>query len=146
MGLIKGSVLSKWVLGLAAGLLTAGLLMAGCGDSDADAEPLTKAEFVKQANAICFKASEEVGDEVREDKESDLISATAVALQKDVDGIEALGVPSGDEAQIEAILDNVNKAIESIESTPKPGREANDAIVKAENQAKAYGLKSCPID
>jgi hypothetical protein len=44
-------------LALAAGLAAA-LVLAGCGSGGSDPAPLTKAEFTKQADAICSRAAE----------------------------------------------------------------------------------------
>ena len=109
---------------IAACALALGLIAAGCGGDDGNddstegtgtggTETLTKAEFIAQADAICKESNKQIekaGKEIGESSsaaEVDAFAADTVApaIQSQLDGIEALGAPTGDEAQITAILD-----------------------------------------
>jgi hypothetical protein len=158
--LIKGGILRKHALALVIGCIVSGLLIAGCGDSDsseadtndatatnvavtiAEDASLSKAEFVKKANAVCsaaFKWLEKQSDTGKRD----YITNAVIALEREIDGITEVGAPSGDRAKIEAMLDRAKKTIEAVEANRKKIEPANHQLEKAEKLADKYGLKSC---
>jgi len=145
--------------------LSAGLLIAGCGDDDeasGDAPPISKAAFVKRANAVCeerisrvvdqitaslkdpAQASKDGGGKVAEDE---LVSAAVVpALQSEVEEIRALGAPEGDEAQVEAILEATEEVIANAEAEPEVLTESKEPYKAPEKLATEYGLIACPLN
>jgi hypothetical protein len=150
-------VLQKRGAVLLLGILALALLAAGCGGGDGDdasAETaITKAEFVKQGNAICQKATEkfsrqaealleELGaDESPGDRPAtDLVSL----LETEADEIRALGAPAGDEAEVDAILSGIEQTADSLESGEGSG-DGTSAYAQAEKPADAYGLDACPL-
>jgi len=132
--------------------LVGALLLAGCGGSS---EPVAKPVFVHKADAICRATVGEVLAKVAPllknqstDRAGEATAAAKVlapALHNEVDGIEALGAPSGEE-------DNVNTFLEATTDVAKRAEtEADTAIQdphlysKAQSLAKRLDLHSCPF-
>lgn len=129
-------------------------LAAGCGGDD-DPSP-TKAEFTKQANAICKATVEEVQDgfakliqtSVPKSQENTVASAfvdstVAPAFQGQIDEIRALGAPEGDEQQVEAILVAMEDGLETSQEEPLVFIRTGSAFQQAQAKARAYGLSAC---
>jgi hypothetical protein len=153
---------SKFIAVLAA-LAAITMIAAGCGgggDSSSDSSSLTKAEFLKQGNAICAKGNKEINEgfeefakengfsEKKQPSEAQLTEVIeTVVLPKvrgQVEGIKALGAPSGEEAQVEAITDAAEEALEKGEEEPAAlASEKADPFTKANEKASAYGLVKC---
>lgn len=153
--------MSKRAIALLVGALmtTIMLVAAGCGDDD---ESLTKAEFVKQGNAICAAGNKEL-DEGFESfaKEHNLsgndqptqAQITEVAetvlipgVRKQVEKIDALGVPSEDAEGAEEIVDAAQEALEEVEDEPAliaPQAGQKNPFAKANRLARDYGLETC---
>lgn len=129
-------IFSKGRLGstLAAGAATLLLALAGCGGSDDESTTEVaqdKAEFIAAADAICARTSAEVGAEVRRrfpkgsasPSRKDLIAvfeeATIPAIEKQFDEIAALSPPAGEEQQIQAILDEAERALTESKQDPE---------------------------
>lgn len=136
-------------------LLFFALLAAGCGSSSDEA--LSKSEFLKQANAICKKATsakEKVLPELLQ--KADPGASLETMRQKAVDTlmtfyegaaeeIGELGAPKGDEAKVEAILEAMEEAAADAKSNPQSvfGGAGQLPFRKANKAAESYGLKSC---
>jgi hypothetical protein len=131
------------------------LAALGCGGSD-DEESLTKAEFAKQGKAICAKevkkleaeiaafnkenpkANKAEGNEFFEDK-------VLPHFQAEVDQLSDLPAPSGDEDEIAAMLDSLEKGIEAGDGAGAKGflSADNEEFVKGAETAQKYGLVGC---
>jgi hypothetical protein len=141
-------------------------LVAGCGGGDSNSGTeattgsLSKAEFLKQGNAICAKGNKEINEgfeefakengfsEKKQPTQAQLTEVIeTVVLPKvrgQVEGIKALGAPSGEEAQVEAITDAAEEALEKGEEDPATlASEKADPFAKANEKASAYGLVKC---
>jgi len=130
-----------------------GAIAAGCGSSDDDSSStsnITKAEFIAKADAIC-----KTGDQVTEQKAKQqfgnqkptaaevqqFVTETALPdTKKEIEQIRALGVPSGDEDQVNKILDTVDADIEQAQAS---GTVSEHTFDDANALAKQYGLKVC---
>jgi hypothetical protein len=159
--------------------LAAGLIAAGCGDDDDDTattastttvstgatgatgaatgEPLTKDEFIAQADAVCKAGDKKIDAAAKEtfsgggqpsqaDQEAFVTDDVIPNVQDEVDGIAALTPPEGDEDEVSAIVDSAQDAIDQIESDPSAlteGASADDPFAEANQLAKEYGLKVC---
>jgi hypothetical protein len=141
---------------MALGLMIAGIV-AGCGGNDSGS--ISKAEFVKQGNAICEATHSKVRARVaallrgREPTNpAEALKAEAEvgrrvlipAMRDQAQEIGALGAPSGDAARVKAIVaateEGLGKAAKHPERAVKDGTEA---FGKADRLARAYGLTAC---
>jgi len=133
--------------------------MAGCGGSD-DAE-VSKQDFVRQGNAICLKINKKAGDEVKKafegpelagaSSEGDgirgevtvvvpILIAEAEAQHK---GLAGIGMPDGQEAEVEAILGAYTTWIKKAEAAPLKIVLGNDIYNNARELAGKAGLEKC---
>jgi hypothetical protein len=137
------------------GVLALLVVAAGCG-SDGDDSSLTKAEFVKQADAICArqdgkknKALEKAfgeGAQGNPQKAQEKIIAD-VALPPIAEMSEELadlGGPSGEEEKAEEMVEAFEEEVEKIEADI-PGTVAGKVgnFDKASKLAKDFGMKAC---
>lgn len=142
-------------LAILAGLATL-VLVAGCGGDDSSssttaAAPLTKDEFISQADQICADGDAAIQDAQpdfgsngpSQDDLNAFVTDTLVPnLQDQHDQIAALGVPEGDEDTISSVLDALQSAIDSLESDPS-SITSTDAFTDVNQQAQDYGLTKC---
>src|SRR5262249_31013499 len=139
--------LNKRPFALLACLVPFSLIAAGCGSSDntettATTAALTKAQFLKQGNAICAEGNKEINknfeaffkktnlkkneEPSKAQKEEAAETILIPAIRKDVEGIKALGAPEGEEEQVEEIIDAAEEALETLESEPAEAVEENN--------------------
>ena len=112
---------------------TGALFLAGCGSSDSESTAtITKSAFVKQADAICAKGNKEInkaGNEIfgslgqnqqpsKAQLEEFATGTLIPSVETQVAAISALPVPSGDEAQVQAILDAAQQAHQGGQAGP----------------------------
>jgi hypothetical protein len=148
---------------------------AGCGESSGGrdqsgpsdvASTITREAFIKQADAICAKATKRIGielaaylekeniKEIGQAEESpietkarqvEVIETLGIpALRRQHKEIEALGLPHGDEARAEAYLDAGEKGIEEGEANPtRLYNSARKIFAKSDKLAQELGLKVC---
>jgi hypothetical protein len=160
--------------------LAAGLIAVGCGDDDDDAgttsaattttteagatgvtgatgEPLSKDEFIAEADAICKAGDRDIDAEADEffgqggnpgaaEEEAFVVEVVIPNIQKQVDGISALAPPEGDEDQVGAIVDAAQQAIDQLEEDPSAitgGGSGPDPFDEANQLAQDFGLQVC---
>jgi hypothetical protein len=140
------------LLGLAA--VTA-LLAAGCGGGgdDSSTSSLSKSEWIAKADSICRQGNQEINQAAQQQfgnqrptaaEIQQFATQTAVPkTQEQVDKLKALGAPSGDEEQVNKILDTVQADIDKAKSA---GDVSNSTFADANALAKQYGLKVCGQD
>jgi hypothetical protein len=141
------------------------VLIAGCGggsdsntSTDATSSSLTKAEFVKQGNAICAKGSKEINEGFEKFVEENGLSKTKAPskavqekavrtvliprIRKELEDIRALGPP---DEEAEAALDAAEEALEKGEEEPIQflKEESAGPFAKANRLAREYGLTKC---
>jgi hypothetical protein len=150
--------LNKRLLALLAGVLALALVAAGCGSSDdsttdSTTASLTKAQFLKQGNAICDAGNKEINagfeealPKGKQPSEAELSEAMETVLipsvTKQVEEIRALGAPEGEEEAIEDFLTGAEEELEKGEEDP--ASLATDASFnKTSQEAEAIGLTSC---
>jgi type IV pilus biogenesis protein CpaD/CtpE len=137
------------------------LVLAGCGDdgetttTTTTSAPLTKAEFLRQADQICLS-----GDSQIEAAADDLATAggepsaaevrrialriVIPGLEAEVRAIRALGAPAGDEAAVERILSATERGITQIEADPEAVIEGPPpGLREAGRLARRYGSDQC---
>jgi hypothetical protein len=145
-----------------AGLVLVSLIGTGCGGSSSSsssknnnltstvAGPVTKAEFVAKANAICVKgtvrtekAGSSLGNNPTEAEAAVAVPAKFVpAVQAQIDELEALSVPPGEAAAVTRMLDLAQGDLNKVKSNPRLAFETK-TFADFGTVAHAYGLKSC---
>ena len=155
---------------LLAGVLAVALILVGCGGGDSDSTTsgsdsstasLSKAEFIKKADAVCAAGGKRTQSEyaayVEEKKLSSKKEPTPAqyaevsdeiqvpAFKRQAEELRALGAPTGEEAKVTAILDALDAGIEKVEdANPKKALESTSSLfAEADKLAIAYGLKVC---
>jgi hypothetical protein len=138
-------------------------LLAGCGggsDNGESTAALTKAEFLKQGNAVCREGNEEIQADFEEfAKEKGLSehqeppkavlvegaeSFLIPAIDKQIEGLRALGAPKGDEGEVDQLLTAAEKALEEGEADPASlTSEGPGPFAEVNREAAAYGLTAC---
>ena len=124
-----------------AGTLAVALIVGGCGSSSDDGEvtesSITKAEFVKQAEAACEKGEKQVETSfntyLKENKDAleqeatkaqfaDVLETVLVpAIEQEIEDIREIGSPSGEVDQIQAIIDALEEGLEKSQADPRVG-------------------------
>lgn len=140
-------------------LVALAALIAGCGGSDDDT--VTKAEFIKKADAICKKTDQTQLGEFQaytqrrlarlnrmsfKEREEELTSAVYVpSIQKEIKELEALDVPPGDEQKVEAVFTQMKASLKEFAKDPTGYLEGgpSDPFNKAFRAARDYGLNFC---
>ncbi len=151
-------------LALIVAVVAVGLVAAGCGssgDSTTDSTAsLTKAEFIKQGNAICAAGNKEIDagfeefakeknlSQNKEPSEAQLEEAAETILlpsvAKQVEELRALGAPEGDEGEVDQLLTGVEEAMEEGEEDPVSlTQEGAGPFTEVNKEAQAYGLTAC---
>jgi hypothetical protein len=153
---------SKRFIALLAALAAISVIAAGCGggsDSSSTSATISKAQFIKQADAICAKGNKENEAEFEEfakenglsekkeptkaQQEEAISEIVAPGVEKQIEEIDALGAPEGDEGKIEAMVAAVEEGAEEIEANPASLIEGKNPLAKGSKLAKEYGLKTC---
>jgi hypothetical protein len=151
--------------------LIAGLILAGCGGGDdssttagasgtsgTQGAALSKSEFLAQGNGICEKGDKEINTEAKkiftqgqapsQATQEKFVTDTVIPnIQGQIDAISALSPPSGDEDQVQAIVDAAQSALDKAKSDPSlltdQGGGQSDPFAEANQLASAYGLDKC---
>jgi hypothetical protein len=138
-------------------LLAVALVVAGCGggddNSDTTTVSLTKSEWIAKADAICRQGNQEIQQAAQQQFGNQKPTAAEVRqfgvdtalpnTQTQVDKIRALGAPSGDEDQVNRILDTVQADIDKAKAA---GDVEDSTFADGNALAKQYGLKVCGQD
>lgn len=153
--------MSNRFIALLAALAALALIGAGCGSGSGSTDStssLTKAEFVKQGNAICAKGSEEIEEGFEEFVKENGLSKTKAPskavqeeaveavliprISKELESIRALGPP---DEEAEAVLEAAEEALEKGEEEPSAmlKEESAGPFAKANKLAREYGLTKC---
>lgn len=142
--------------------LIVGVCVAGCGSSSSTTTEttaaITKAEFVAKGNAVCVKGEKaqeaEINAYVKKNglekqkptkAQNVEIVETVLApnIQSQIDGVKALGAPSGEEQQVSSALELSQQTLEKIEANPELAFGKGNAFAAAGKQLHALGLKEC---
>jgi hypothetical protein len=133
--------------------------VAGCGGGSASssatkpipATGISKADFVKRANAICVKGNAEskaaaakLGSNPSEGEIVTFVRSTEVpAVQAQIDAIRALGAPPGDGVKIAEMLKLAEHAVKEVKIQPTVISSGVDVFAGFARIAHPYGLISC---
>jgi hypothetical protein len=152
--------MSKKMLSLAAAGAVA-LTLAACGDDGDDsssatdatsATTISKEDFVSQGNEICTdgnKALQEAaqesfpnGEQPSGDELGAFVTDSLVPnIQSQLDDIKALGIPEGEEDQVNAFLDDAQSALDDLKDDPQS--LGNDTFAEVNQEAGDIGLTAC---
>lgn len=156
--------MSRRLIAVVVAVAALAMIVAACGggsDSTETASSISKAEFVKKGNAICAKGEKEVEDGVEKFAEKNNLSERnpasskqveelaekilVPAVRKQLNELRALGIPSGDEEEVEAIFAAVEEALKETEEDPSVfGQEGGvGPFAKANKLSREYGLTVC---
>ena len=137
-------------------LLLSPLAVACGGDDQKDApepqvEPLSKPDFVTQAEEICAQGNQELetaAEDIRGEPSDEEITQFAgevlvANIQQQHDDIAGLGAPEGDEDDVQAILDALQEGLDVVEADPASLLSSDDPLEEASDLAEAYGLTEC---
>jgi hypothetical protein len=152
-------MMKRQLAAVVVGGLAVALLVAGCGSSSsASDEPLTKAQYVKKANAVCTTYGKRVFAEVgaylkkhparktpSEAQSSGVMGSVVLpGLASEVEALKALPAPRGDGAQIEAMLAKLEAGLAEGETDPTHFFSSQKSeFSRGVKLAQAYGLKGC---
>lgn len=137
---------------------TLALVLAGCGGGDDSSEPVTKQQFVRQANTICAEWQKERSERAyaaleeapgkkptRAEEKEELFEILAI-FEETNDGVEELDPPAGEEQKVEAITKAFDESIAERKAHPYEERFGKrDYFNKPNKLAEDYGLKECFI-
>jgi hypothetical protein len=153
--------------------IAAALVAGGCGDDDDDAatSPTTTAEtettgaaatreqWIATADEVCANADQEIERAAEEaglnansspEEIQTFVETTVVPIQQSIiDTLGGLAPPEGEEEQVDAILTEVQTALDAVSSDPEllADPEAADAAFdEADALARDYGLQECGGD
>jgi hypothetical protein len=136
-------------------VITAALLLASCGGSDSSGTsgtPISKADFVEKANALCTKTNENVttaqdalgASATQEQIISFLTDVVVPAYRDTISEIRGLGFPAGDEALLGGLLDDADKVVSDIAKDPAAILAAAQSPFTDVNVGFTdYGLTAC---
>lgn len=136
-------------------ILAVGLVLGGCGSSKKStttttAAPLTKAEFVKQANAVCTKGTKQnaaaqkaLGSKKPTQAQLATFTKTFVPnVQGQIDAIRELAPPTADQAKVTAMLNIAQADLNKVKADPT-ALFKGDLFANFAKLAHPYGLTSC---
>jgi hypothetical protein len=142
-----------------AAALIVGLAAAGCGSSSSSSKStsstttpaITKAAFLAKANAICTQgnkvtnaAAATLGKSPSQAQVVALVKGTDVpSIQTQIDGIRALGAPSGDQATVTNILSLAQADLNKVKSNPTLLAATTSPFANFAKIAHPYGLTAC---
>jgi hypothetical protein len=130
-------------------------VLAGCGSSGEEAAaqtimPLKK--YAHKTDLICGNGSVEQSDlaigyleKHPKAKEIELVEPAGIPpLEKEIDELRELGLPRGHEEEAEAVLEEMEKALETLKEEPKGAlSERDNPFQKANELAANLGLGDC---
>jgi len=136
-----------------AGLIA--LLLAGCGGGEMG-ESTSKADFIRQGNAICGKWQQARGEALRgvrsklqppvtPAKQEKVILVILKPYGEAIEGLDDLEPPAGKEAQVNAMIKALKIAFKEAETDPAALIHNSTIFKKSNDMVKAYGLSECTV-
>jgi hypothetical protein len=135
------------------------VLVAGCGGDteDSSAAPISKADFVKETEAICKKGqarlhagfealiNEKEAHRSRLDEEEEWVrKVIAPNITRETSEIRALGTPKGEEEKVGRLLAAIEAGLHNLEENPQSVLASSaKTFSKAIKLETAYGLEVC---
>jgi hypothetical protein len=130
-----------------------GIALIGCGGGGDD-ESLTKAEYVKEANAICRKAlnqkekviaeaTEKLPDKVSASTKEKVVLEAFAPYEKATEELAELGKPEGQEEKAEALVEAMEDGAEKVKASPTTLLVSDLPVRKANKMAEDFGVDRC---
>jgi hypothetical protein len=133
------------------------LALSACGSGgETTTAALSRPAFLKQGNAICQKGNDRIRKAAEKEfphsagkpsqQELDRFASQTVIpnIQSQIDQLGELGVPSGDEEQVEAILNEAQASLDKAKEEPAVMTQNGPGpFAKTDELANAYGLTVC---
>jgi hypothetical protein len=140
--------------------LTAAIVAAGCGSSGSDNSTstvsLSKAEWIAKADAICkagntttnAAAKQKFGNQRPSAADIQQFTADTVLpnIAQEIDQIKALGTPSEQGAQADAVVNSAESSVNAAKANPSLLNQKNGPFEQTNKLAQAYGMKVCGQD
>jgi hypothetical protein len=136
-------------------ILSLALAITACGSSsssDSTTTTLSKAEFLKQGNAICAKGNKQINQIASQTfpknkkptpaQVTQFTAQTVPVIQQQIDGVKALGAPAGDSATVDQITSDAQASLDKVKKNPQAFLQG-DPFKKANQESTAYGLTAC---
>lgn len=150
----------------AAAILAVAALVVGCGSGNAEpgsaadaapattAPPLSKAQLIEQGDAICEQGRKKAEAEIERllngnakpsnaEREEFATTISLPAIQAQTEKLGALGVPTGDEKQVEAIVKGTEEVVAEAMKEPRLLAANVSPFVQVDKLATKYGFKVC---
>jgi hypothetical protein len=135
-------------------------IVAGCGggDSGTTTDAISKAAFIKKADAICKRGTERMQRKIlavlrtkngirkpRPSESKMLVGEIIVpSVRTEVQALRALEIPAGDEDRVEAMIGALEEGLETAEDSPQAVASSSDVVFGiASRIAGEYGLTDC---
>jgi hypothetical protein len=147
-----------------AAAMVVALAIAGCGgggDSSTATGSISKAAFIKKVDAVCKAGTRRMqtavlkflkqGREIKRpttDQSVKMVGAVIVpSVRQEIKEIKALGVPSGDEEKVNAIIGALEEGVETAEDDPEAVVEGSSDVIFgiAGRIAGEYGITGCSV-
>jgi len=151
---------------VAAGIVAAGSSVAAStapgtpasaelGRSAKNTKPLTKAQFIAQANARCAAAAVAASSALQQyanikngspssQEIAAFIAAYATVVQNQIKQTQALKPPKRDQSKITKMLQETQTALNAIKANPQLLGKSTNPFLAADTLARAYGLEGAP--
>jgi hypothetical protein len=128
---------------------------AGLGRSAKSTKPLTKAQFISQADALCDAAAVAASSalqpfaNIRNGSPSSqeiaaFITAYATVVQNQIKQTQALKPPKRDQSKITKMLQETQTALNAVKANPQLLGKSPNPFLAADTLARAYGLEGAP--
>jgi hypothetical protein len=128
---------------------------AELGRSAKNTKPLTKAQFIMQANGLCAAAVVASSSALQQfanikngspssQEIAAFIAAYATVVQNQIKQTQALKPPKRDRSKITKMLQETQTTLNAIKANPQLLGGKQDPFLAAETLARAYGLEGAP--
>ena len=158
------SIMGRRAFGLLLAALGAGLIATGCGEDDGGTTAPGKSDYIASSNAICKETQASVaapferivgeGKPTAAKAQRFLAEGVVPAMRENVARRRSLIPPTGDEAEVEAIIAAGEKALIGFEAAAADRSlafdlmrgSASDPASEFDSLSEAYGIEDCAGD
>lgn len=131
------------------------VFLASCG-SGGGGETVTKADFVRQGNAICGKwqqartklfseITQKLKPPITQAKQEKAILLILQPYEDALQGLKELDPPAGDEAKVEEMIGAIENGVAQAHADPAAQISSGVAFNKSNRLLEDYGLKECMV-